>query len=140
MRHYHKDAGAYVEIKKENTILLNGLSINDPDSIKIAYDKVITKYDKNDITILLNSRSDRPTRVEQHLQMLDLLKCKKIVLMGSATSYLAKKIKKSINVDIEIYKDIDTLLKEKIIFAVGNIGGDGMKLVDYFKKEGEKIC
>ena len=140
MKMYHKDVGAYSEYKKDNTIFLNGFSINDPQSIKIAYDKVITKYDKNDITILLNSRSDRPTRVEQHLQMLDLLKCKKIILMGSATSYLAKKIKQSNNIDIEIYKDIDTLLKEKIIFAVGNIGGDGMKLVDYFKKEGEKIC
>ena len=35
---------------------------------------------------------------------------------------------------------VEALLNEKVIFAVGNIGGDGMKLVDYFKKEGEKLC
>ena len=140
MKLYHKDVGAYSEYKKDNTIFLNGFSINDPDSIKIAYEKVVEKYDKNDITILLNSRSDRPTRVSQHIEMLNSLKCKKIILMGSATSYLYKKIKQSIDVDIQIYKDINSLSDEKIIFAVGNIGGDGMKLVDYYKKEGEKVC
>ena len=140
MKLYHKDVGAYSEYKKENTIFLNGFSINDPDSIKIAYEKVVEKYDKNDITILLNSRSDRPTRVSQHIEMLSSLKCKKIILMGSATTYLYKKIKQSIDVDIEIYKDINSLSNEKIIFAIGNIGGDGMKLVEHFKKEGEKLC
>ena len=34
----------------------------------------------------------------------------------------------------------EELLNEKVIFAIGNIGGDGMKLVEYFKKEGERIC
>ena len=51
MRNYHKDIGAYCEYKKENTIFLNGLSINDPESIKIAYDKIIKKYDENELTI-----------------------------------------------------------------------------------------
>ena len=137
MKQYHKDIGAYSEIKKENTFFLNGLSINDPDSIKIAYDKVISKYDVNDLTILLNSRSDRPTRVNQHLEMLKSLKCKKIILMGSATSYLIKKIKQELDVEIEIFKDLNSLLNEKVIFAVGNIGGDGMKLLKYFKGEEE---
>ena len=111
MKNYHKDIGAYSEYKKENTIFLNGLSINDPDSIKIAYDKVIEKYEMKDLTILLNSRSDRPTRVNQHLEMLKSLKCKKIILMGSATSYLIKKIKQELDVEIEIFKDLNSLLK-----------------------------
>lgn len=140
MKMYHKDIGAYSEILKQNTILLNGFSINDPDSIKIAYEKVITKYNKEDLTILLNSRSDRPTRVSQHLEMLKALKCKKIILMGSATSYLVKKLKDNLDVEIETLKNKEDLLNEKVIFAIGNIGGDGMKIVEYFKKEGERIC
>ena len=140
LRKYHKDAGAYCEYKKEQTIFLNGFSINDPDSIKIAYEKVISKYNKDNLTILLNSRNDRPTRIEQHLEMITSLKCKKNILMGSATSYLNKKIKEKVNVEIQIYNNIDDLLKENIIFAIGNIGGDGMKILEYFKKEGEKIC
>ena len=140
MKLYHKDVGAYCEYKKDNTIFLNGFSINDSDSIKIAYQKILTKYNKDDITILLNSRRDRPTRVEQHLELLNTLECKKIILMGSATNFLCNKIKKTINIDVEMYKNIDTLQKEKIIFAIGNIGGDGMKIVDYYKREGEKIC
>lgn len=140
MKMYHKDVGAYSEYKVGNTIFLNGFSINDPDSIKIAYEKTIQKYDLNKLTILLNSRNDRPTRVEQHLEMLSELKCKKIILMGSATKYLLKRIKEKIDVDIEIYESIDSLTNEEIIFAIGNIGGDGMKLLDYFKTKGEKIC
>lgn len=133
MKSYHKDIGAYGEFKKQDTIFLNGLSINDPDSIKIAYDKVVQKYNKDELTILLNSRSDRPTRVTQHLEMIKYLKCKKIILMGSSTKYLIKKIKKEIDVEIQLYKNKEELLNEKIIFAIGNIGGDGMKLVEYFK-------
>lgn len=140
MKMYHKDIGAYCELKKENTIFLNGFSINDPDSIKIAYEKVVQKYDKNELTILLNSRSDRPTRVSQHLEMLKSLKCKKLILMGSATKYLVKKIKDTLDVEIKILKNKEELLNEKVIFAIGNIGGGGMKLVEYFKKEGERIC
>ena len=140
MKMYHKDIGAYSEILKQNTILLNGFSINDPDSIKIAYEKIITKYNKEDLTILLNSRSDRPTRVSQHLEMLKALKCKKIILMGSATSYLVKKLKDNLDVEIETLKNKEDLLNEKVIFAIGNIGGDGMKIVEYFKKGGERIC
>ena len=74
------------------------------------------------------------------VELLNTLKCKKIILMGSATKFLSNKIKKSLNIDVEIYNSIETLQKEKVIFAIGNIGGDGMKLLDYYKKEGEKIC
>ena len=78
--------------------------------------------------------------IDQHLDMLNTLECKKIILMGSATSYLVKKIKQSKNIEVEIYKNLDSLKNEKIIFAIGNIGGDGMNLVEHYKKEGEKIC
>lgn len=140
MKKYHKDVGAYCEIKKGNTIFLNGLSINDPDSILIVYDKVITKYNKEELTILLNSRSDRTSRVIQHLKMLKQMEFKKIILMGSSTNYLAKKIKKEIGTEPVIFSNVKQLEEEKVIFAIGNIGGDGMKIVDYFKKEGEVIC
>lgn len=140
MKKYHKDVGAYCEIKKDDTIFINGLSINDPDSIKIAYDKVVDKYGNENLTILLNSRSDRPTRVLQHLNMVKSLKCKKVILMGSATKYLSKKLLKETNIKVESFSKIENLEKEKIIFAVGNIGGKGMKIFDYFKKKGEKIC
>ena len=77
MKKYHHDIGAYLEIKLDNTIFLNGFSINDPESIQIVYNKIIDKYDKNNLSILLNNRFDRPTRVLQHIEMLKELECKK---------------------------------------------------------------
>ena len=37
----------------------------------------------------------------------------------------------------KIAENKEELLNEKIIFAIGNIGGDGMKLVEYFKGKEE---
>lgn len=137
MKHYHHDVGAFTKIKYKETLFLNGLSINDPMSIKIVYDKIIKEYDLNDITILLNSRSDRPTRVLQHIEMIEELPCKKWIIFGSNPSFISKKIKKKYpNIVIEKMKNISDLENEKIVFAIGNIGGKGMKVLDYFKENG----
>ena len=55
LKKYHKDYGAYEEFIYDDHILLNGFSINDPESIKLVYDEIIKRYDKSDLTILLNS-------------------------------------------------------------------------------------
>ena len=139
MKNYHHDIGAFSKIKCEDTLLLNGLSINDPESIKTVYNKIIKEYDPNTITILLNNRSDRPTRVIQHIELLKGLSCKKIILMGSNLTYVKNKLSKTVNVDIEILDSFEKLKEEKVIFAIGNIGGKGMEVIDYFHNNGEKI-
>lgn len=139
MKNYHHDIGAFSKIKCEDTLLLNGLSINDPESIKTVYNEIIKEYDPNTITILLNNRSDRPTRVIQHIELLKDLSCKKIILMGSNLTYVKNKLSKTVNVDIEILDSFEKLKEEKIIFAIGNIGGKGMEVIDYFHNNGEKI-
>lgn len=140
MKNYHHDAGAFDGYKYQDTIFLNGLSINDPTSIRIMYDRILTKYDADKITILLNSRFDRPTRVVQHIELLKSMKMKKIILMGSNLKYIDKKIKATIpDIEIEFYDGIDSLLGEEIIFAIGNIGGHGFKVFDFFKENGDKV-
>lgn len=140
MKNYHHDIGAFEEIKLEDTIFLNGFSINDPVSIKLVYEKVLSRYNKDDITILLNSRSDRPTRTIQHIEMMKELPCKKILLYGSNPSFIKKKLVEcNINIDIEILNSSKELKNEKVIFAIGNIGGKGMKILEYFRMNGEVL-
>lgn len=138
MKEYHRDLGAYLEIKINDTIFVNGLSVNDKDSIKINYDELIKKYDENDITILLNNRDDRPTRTIQHLELLKELNCKKIIITGSATFYIKNKLKKMGKEAITL-KKIEDLKNEKVIFGIGNIAGMGKKILDYFEKNGERL-
>lgn len=139
MKNYHHDFGAFSRHKIDNTLFLNGLSINDPESIKYVYDEIAKKYDLNNVTILLNNRGDRPTRVLQHIELLSNIKCKKILLIGSNLTYVKNKLEKKLDIEIELLENIEDLKKEEIIFAIGNIGGKGMEVIEYFHNNGEKI-
>ena len=139
MRKYHRDFGAFTEIKINNTIFLNGFSINDPVSIKKVYDQVLSKYDSKQITILLNSRSDRPTRVLQHIELLKELSCKKILVSGSNPKYVKNKLQSDSNILVEVLEKIEDINKEEVIFAIGNIGGKGMDIINYLQVNGEKL-
>lgn len=137
MKKYHHDGGAYKTIKLQNTLFLNALSVNDPESIKIMYDLVSEKFDNNKITILLNSRDDRPTRIIQHVELLKSINCKKIIVVGSGITFIRKRLEKE-NIQITSIKNIEDLLNEEIIFATGNIGGFGFKVLQYFENNGEE--
>ena len=138
MKEYHHDLGSYQELRIEDTIFINALSVNDSESLKLNYDEVIKKYDPSDLTILLNSREDRPTRIIQHIKLLKELKYKKLILAGSAVNYVKRQLKKE-GIEVSVLKKIEDLKNEKIIFGIGNIAGIGEKILDYFKENGEKI-
>lgn len=140
MKKYHHDIGAFEKYKIGNTVFLNGLSINDPYSIKFVYEELVKTYECENMTILLNSRGDRPSRTLQHINLMKDLKCKKIILTGANLKYIKKKIEAlHLDVDVEILSNVDSLLEEKLIFAIGNIGGKGMEILEYFKCNGGKL-
>ena len=140
MKEYHHDIGAFETIKYNDTIFMNGFSINDPFSIKVVYNEIIKKIDYNELTIVLNNRSDRPTRILQHIEMMKDLPCKKLLIYGSNTRFVYEKIKKNCtDLNVEILTDIEDLLKEKNIFGIGNIGGKGLEIINYFRDKGEKL-
>ncbi len=140
MKAYRHDVGSYQAYRIGDMVFLNGFSINDPTSIKMVYNLILATYDSKDISILLNSRYDRPTRVMQHMEMLQSMPCKKLIIMGSNINYEMKRVKKQYpNYPIEKYVDIEKLKDEKVVFAIGNIAGNGMKMLNYFKENGEKV-
>ena len=138
MKSYLHDEGSYKEIKLDDTIFINALSVNDPESLKINIDEVIKKYNEEDITILLNSREDRPTRTLQHVKLLEEIKCKKVIVCGSGKAYIRRKLEK-VGINVEALKHIEDLKKESIVLGIGNIGGIGKKILAYFEENGEKL-
>jgi len=138
MKNYYHDPCAYMNILLDNTLFLNGFSINDPDSIKIVYDQLIKEYPPLKITILLTVRSDRPSRTIQHIDMISKMKFKKVIIAGSNKFFIKRHLLKNSDINLEVFKNIEDLKKEEIIFAIGNIGGIGMKILNYFEENGVK--
>jgi UDP-N-acetylmuramyl pentapeptide synthase len=133
MKNYYPDPGAFEIIETPGTVFLNGLSINDPDSIMLVYHQLLQKYPKEDMTILLNSRNDRPSRVLQHIELLKKLSYHKIILTGTNTHFIKRKLGKDYVARVEILRSVEDLKKEKVIFAIGNIASQGMEILQFFK-------
>lgn len=138
MKSYYRDPAAFSIHQLNDTIFMNGFSINDPDSIKLNYDLICEKYLAQDITILLNVRDDRPSRTIQHIEMLKTMTFKKLIITGTNLAYIKRKLKKT-NIFIEKYQKLSDLEKEEIIFAIGNFANDGQKILDYFREKGVEI-
>ena len=138
MRGYIHDEGSLSAYETGSTLFINALSANDPESTLAIYGKITEKYPCDEICVLLNSRPDRPFRIDQHVEMLKSMKFGKLIVTGSSGAYVARKLKKAGITAVNI-KKTEELLGEKIIFACGNIAGLGFKLIDYFKTKGTQI-
>ena len=133
MEKYKHDEGAFSVITKDNTTLLNALSVNDPESIKIVYEKETTLVNKDELCIVICTREDRVSRTEQYLSLIDFFDNKKIYITEySSYLYFKRKGKNVLHL-----KEIEDLLNEKYVFATGNIKGTGDKILKYFKSNGE---
>ena len=135
MEKYPKDPGVLNILRKKNTIFINGFSINDPDSTKIVYEKIVKQFNTDDLTILLNNRVDRVYRMLQQIQVIDYIKPKKVIICGDLKYQARKKIRKlQFSTNIEFLHGYSDLLNENLIFAIGNIANNGFKILSYFKE------
>ena len=137
MKNYHHDPGALAVFTKENTVFINGFSINDPESTLAVYEDLQKTYPAEEITILLNSRSDRPFRIDQHVEMVAKMPCAKVLLTGNNLRYVQRQLQKR-GVSACPLQRYDRLLQEKYVFGCGNIANDGMRLIEYFQPNGEQ--
>ncbi|MCI7768987.1 MAG: poly-gamma-glutamate synthase PgsB, partial [Christensenellaceae bacterium] len=139
MKKYIHDPGALAAYKIGNTVFINGFSINDPDSTLEVYDTVIGKrYPGDKLTVLLNTRPDRPFRIDQHVDMLTKMRFKNVIIIGSNRNYVKKQLEKR-GIHAQTIKKYSELLDEEFVFGCGNIASDGMKIVEYFKENGEEL-
>ena len=138
MKNYLRDPGSLCDYRVGETTFINGFSINDPDSTLSVYDMVCQRYPAEEITILLNTRPDRAFRIEQHIEMITKMKCKKVLICGSNQAYVAKQLQQR-GVSTQKVVKVKDILGEKYVFGCGNIAHLGMEILDYFKDNGETL-
>ena len=145
MANYQRDPYA-VDIYKlrNNSIFIGGFSINDPMSIKIVYNKIMEKFAENNfkLILLINNRLDRGYRTFQHTELAVELRPDKIWIMGGNRRVMARNMEKQLpSTSIKVFNNakdlpLNSLKNDEIIFAFGNVGDSGNKIMDRVKKEG----
>ena len=146
MKEYKKDPGVLKEVeyitKKGGKILfINALAANDPDSTK----KIIDSYRKKEIWIktkylMVNNRKDRISRMKQFENFTLNIEndFEKIIISGENKRNFCKGLK-TIEKKLEIVDSIkyfDDIEEEILIFAIGNICGEGKKIVEKLETGG----
>lgn len=152
MKNYLKDPGKLKTlILKKNLFhiyFVNAMAANDPDSTQIIIDKISKEnyWGKNRI-LLVNNRKDRISRWQQFLKFVENNENKfnKILISGENKNLFKKYLLKTkINRNkIDIVNDIeyfDSIEKDSLIIAIGNICGNGEKILSYFEEKGEEYC
>ncbi|MDO5028301.1 MAG: poly-gamma-glutamate synthase PgsB [Bacillota bacterium] len=120
-------------------IFINGLSINDPDSSKLVYKRLIEKYAWTDksLVLLINNRPDRGYRAQHMIDLTKELRPDQILLCGSFSKYLLRHLQGFDTRIIKDIKDLDFSLygKDQLIYAVGNIANHGDEILEKVRKE-----
>ncbi len=151
IKHTNPDPGALCECKLEyfgRTLhFVNGFAANDPESTKRIWDYATAKYkDVDRVVAVFNMRADRPSRSLQMARESDFWKsAEKVVLIGTG-SYLFAKLSTNEGVDAQkfltvesdrmsdIFESIlESCARRTLVIGMGNIGGPGLGLVQYFK-------
>lgn len=151
MKNYHRDPGVLKVLlykNRENKIyFINAMAANDPNSTEIIIDRLSKKdYWNNKRYLLVNNRGDRVSRWEQYISFVKKIdkKFDKILISGENRELFQKYLlkEKIVKEKIEIVgnaSDFDSIEKDILILAVGNICGNGEKIVDYFEERGEVV-
>ena len=135
--------------KKINFI--HAFAANDPKSTRRVINNVKQVYEEiEQVFLLLNTREDRLFRSKQLIRMLSDEKFEKLFLIGRETDRISSYAKRNniprnkiINFGWTDEKKLLTILGEEEmeeiwLFGIGNIGGNGKLIVEYFKEESKK--
>ncbi len=152
-RNYKKDPGVLTKyrvdlVNNKFVDFINGLAINDPDSIRIIYEKYKTEgfFIDKEFILLVNNRGDRIHRLLQHIELIDEIKPDRVWIIGDYKELMKKKLIKigysmekiHILSDSQL-KEIHLLEENTLIYAIGNIGDNGAELIEYIGKVGEVV-
>jgi poly-gamma-glutamate synthase PgsB/CapB len=130
---------------------VSAFAANDPESTREVIDKLEARglFDEKKRIGLLNLRQDRGDRTKQWLHALqekDAFAFDRLVLIGDHATVLHNKLKGRLATEITVLKMkkpeeltarlFDLVEKEAVVIGIGNMGGMGQKLVDYWKSIG----
>lgn len=142
---------------EKDIYFVNGFAANDPASSELIWRLSLQSFTPLNKPVrrcvLLNLRCDRVDRTQQLLECVrDWSLVDDIYIMGSASA-LVKQILKKSKMNIKIRQDfgqktaeeifhllnIDSREGRSIIIGIGNVAGEGLRLVDEFTRNGRSV-
>ncbi len=133
--------------KDKKIFFVHSFAANDPESTKFLIDYVRQIHLHLDcVAIVLNTRADRMFRSKQLLQMMPQIEFNELYLIGDQPQTVKKHaLKKGLPLSKihplgwitgeMIIEQIEKLKsKEILLFGIGNIGGNGKIIMNYFKE------
>ena len=132
---------------------VSGFAANEPESTQLILSKLRKNLFLEGMAVIgvLNLREDRGDRT---LLWLDALKngkfpeIQKIICLGHHASAVIRKLKKRTGAELYAWRDLHPeeimvrlsgMTKEKaVVIGMGNMGGAGKRLVDYWEKAGQR--
>lgn len=151
MRGYRKDPGSLAIYRKKNSAgssltFINALAVNDPESTRLIMDKVfLGKVQAGEKRVLLiNNRQDRLERLRQFCDFA--LQTREsfdgIWLCGSLKPLMDRMLRragipKAMIRYIDNIGDLENIIEDTAVLAVGNIGGFGRVLTAYMEGAGD---
>ncbi len=137
----------HIDFFGRKVIFINGFAANDPESSERIWRMALDKYGylKRKIMVL-NSRADRPDRSRQLGEALGTWpQADQYILIGSGVYVLFKKaVASGVEASRFVYSEglsVDGIFEEimgvseksAMVMGIGNIGGPGFELVNYFR-------
>ena len=137
----------YSKYKKKDIYFAHSFAANDPESTEFLIQYIKDLHPEIDeVIVVLSTRADRMFRSKQLIRMLKEIEFDKLFLIGEQTSTIRKyalKHRLSANKIVDIgwtsgEKLIEIVSKleseDFLLLGIGNIGGNGNIIVNYFKK------
>jgi poly-gamma-glutamate synthase PgsB/CapB len=132
--------------------LASGFAANDPQSTRLVLSSLMRRIslEEKEIIGLLNLRQDRGDRTIQWLQALKqgvFPELKRLFFVGGHALALRRRLKKTSKIESSVIKEkepqkimekISAMAKgETVLFGMGNMGGAGKELVNYWEDIGK---
>ncbi|MDR7870235.1 MAG: poly-gamma-glutamate synthase PgsB [Tissierellaceae bacterium] len=145
MKNYKRDPYALsIYILSNGAIFIGGLSINDPVSTQLVYERMIKKLDleNHNLTLFISNRLDRGYRTLQHRDLAEKLDPQAIWITGGNSRVIARFLSKRLSkCPVTIFKNtmdapLQDLNANDVVFAIGNIAEGGNTIMERVKKEG----
>lgn len=147
MSHYSADPGVLQLLRlNEHTVLLNGLSANDPDSTEAIHAKYRKdpRLEGHRWVLLFNGRQDRSARTDQFLRLMCRIPCSEVWLLGKSPHYMKKKLASAKGGQVpvqsasaDMHEILQGITTKTVVFAIGNYGAEGRRLTAFAAQIGE---
>lgn len=142
MARFKRDPFALTLHRVHGGVWINGLSINDVQSTCMVWENLKEKYGWGDkrLILLVNNRADRGSRTQDMVRVCLALSPGEVWLLGASQGYMQARLNRR-SIPARRFANAEALnltgLDEScVVFAIGNIAGEGRAVTARVEREG----